>query len=80
MYFKHILIHSISGITHVFLTTFLNLFSVLGEPEGNKGLPFGLVLLLPFEQNTVSINFLNTKIYQKKKHKIKKRSSDFSGT
>lgn len=66
VYFKHILSHSVSGITHVFLTTFLNLFSVLREPEGNKGLPFGLRSLLPFEQNTVSINFLNPEIYQKK--------------
>lgn len=68
VYFKYILSHSISGITHVVVTTFLNLSSVLREPEGNKDLPFVLLLLLPFEQNTFH-KFLNPKIYQKKNTK-----------
>ena len=38
----------------------------LGSWRETKACLLGLLLLLPFEQNAISINFLNAKIYQKK--------------
>lgn len=80
VYFKHILSHSLSGITHVFLTTFLNLSSLLGEPEGNKDLPFRITFIATIWTKHYFYKFFNSKDLSKEKHKIKKRSSDFSGT